>query len=475
MNKPYDLFEGVLSEIEKGLKDGINEDILADKFYLSSVHLRRLFKFAFRRTIGAYIRSRKLAASVEDLLLTDMSVLQIAVEYGLEYEQSYIRAFKREFGLTPGELRKTGQILKITPPLQLFDSNKLAEGLIFGPDIVIIPQFHVAGKKYKIPFRYEMDLPQWLVSRFIHNEAMKISNAVNPDIRISISSEAGMDADYCYLMPAIQVKSLNGISDDFDHYTFPTSLCANFHFIGPRLSEINMTAADGMFRAIDDFMNDERQKYFLERKKITIDRFFQSGDDDSFTQWEWFAPVTEKTKDDLPKNPVGIIKVYQQKMPTLRFIGKKYTEPFNDSVFDTIRGNLDSWRLNSAFDAIEQQSNKDPKTIYEGGDSYISLMRKKSDWLFEYWLGMFMPEETEVPHGYEMMDFPNATLEVCRVYGKRDLIVNYDSNCRKKLAEDGVYEARETDTRWFFQRFNWRHYFEDDKYGRKILEYCYFL
>jgi len=112
MLKPYDLLDGVLNEIEKGLKEGVDENTLADKFAISSVHLRRLFKFAFGRPIGAYIRSRKLAASVEDLLLTGMNVLDIAMEYGLEYEQTYIRAFKREFGLTPGELRKTGRYLK---------------------------------------------------------------------------------------------------------------------------------------------------------------------------------------------------------------------------------------------------------------------------------------------------------------------------------------------------------------------------
>jgi AraC family transcriptional regulator len=474
MNKPYDLFEGVLNEIEKGLKDGINEDILADKFYLSSVHLRRLFKFAFRRTIGAYIRSRKLAASVEDLLLTDMSVLQIALEYGLEYEQSYIRAFKREFGLTPGELRKTGQILKITPPLQLFDSNRLEDGLIFGPDIVIIPQFHVAGKKYKMPFRHEMDLPKHCVNMFNDNEVIKISNAVNPEVSILISSETGMDADYCYFMPAVQVKSLDNIPDDLDHYTFPTSLCANFHFIGPRLSEMNMAVADGMFKAIDDFINDERQKYVL-AKNISIDRVILSDNENSMTQWEWFTPITEKAKSNSPKNPVGIYKTYQQKIPALRFIGKKYTEPPSESVFDRIRVNLDNWRVNSVFDAIEQQSGKDPKMIYEGGDSYVSLMRKKSDGFFEYWLGMFMPENTEVPDGYEKMDFPESTLGVCCVYGKRDLIIKYDLDCRKKLAEEGICKTEETDTGWFFQRFNWRRYFETDVYRKRILEYCYFM
>ena len=475
MLKPFDLFEGVLNEIEKGLKEDINEYVLADKYFLSSVHLRRLFKFAFGRTIGAYIRSRKLAASMENLLLTDRNVLDIALEYGLEYEQSYIRAFKREFGLTPGELRKTGQIIKITPPLQLFNSNRLEDGLLFGPDIVFIPQFHVAGRKCKSLFRDALVTDPRNRIKFL-DERMTIPDAINPNVFVNINSQAGADADYSWFMPAIQVKTLDNIPKEFDRYTFSASLCANFRFIGPNFSETNMAIADGMFRAIDDFMEDEHQKYFLERKRINIDRFDISAYDGLFCQWEWFAPVVEKTKDHIPTNPDGIFKTYKQKIPALRFIGKKYSEPPTSSLFSKILDSMDNWRLDYMFEAIEKKSGKEPKMIYEGGDAYISLIRKKDGGSFEYWLGMFMPEGTEVPDGYEATDFPESTLGVCSVYGKRNAITHYDAECRKKLVEEGFFiKKEEAESKWFFQRFNWREFFEEDRYGKRILEYCYFI
>jgi len=123
-NSTYDLLEGVLAIIEKKLQEGINADPIAGEFDISLRHLQRLFKIVFNKSIGSYIRSRKLAASINDLLNTDMNVLDIALDYGFEYEQSYIRSFKREYGITPGDLRKTGKILKITPPLNLFNSHK---------------------------------------------------------------------------------------------------------------------------------------------------------------------------------------------------------------------------------------------------------------------------------------------------------------------------------------------------------------
>jgi len=106
MIKTYDLLEKVLIDIEEGIRDGINIDIVAKKHTLSERHLQRLFKLAFNQSLGFYIRTRKLATSIDDLLNTNLTVLDIAIDYGFEYEQSYVRSFKREFGITPGNFRK---------------------------------------------------------------------------------------------------------------------------------------------------------------------------------------------------------------------------------------------------------------------------------------------------------------------------------------------------------------------------------
>jgi len=99
-------------DIEDGIRKGINADILTEKYSLSYRHLQRLFKLAFKQSLADYIRSRRLVESLSDLLKTDRKLIDIALEFGFEYEQSYIRAFKREFGMTPGEFRRSGDIVK---------------------------------------------------------------------------------------------------------------------------------------------------------------------------------------------------------------------------------------------------------------------------------------------------------------------------------------------------------------------------
>jgi AraC family transcriptional regulator len=106
MLRQYNLFENVLTDIEEGIGKGICSGILAEKHALSEGHLRKLFRLTFKQTLASYIRSRKLTASLDDLLKTDSNILNIALNYGFSYEQSFIRAFKSEFGMTPGAFRK---------------------------------------------------------------------------------------------------------------------------------------------------------------------------------------------------------------------------------------------------------------------------------------------------------------------------------------------------------------------------------
>jgi len=109
MLRNCNLLDNILTEINKNISEGINVNVLAKKYTLSEGHLRRLFRYSFNRAITGYIRSQRLKASMDDLLKTSSSVLDIAIKYDFDYEQSYIRAFKREFGITPGDLRKVSR------------------------------------------------------------------------------------------------------------------------------------------------------------------------------------------------------------------------------------------------------------------------------------------------------------------------------------------------------------------------------
>jgi len=294
MLKPYDLLENVLIDIEKGLKESINPAVIADNYSLSEGHLRRLFKFAFKQNIAGYIRSRKLSASLDDLLNTDTNVLDIAFNYGYSYEQTYIRAFKEEFGLLPGKLRKTKQIVKIKPPLHIFDENKLKEGVIFNPEIVMVPEFFIAGNSQIIPFDKSLTLAPKAAIEFWENDKKHIKGA-NPNVFIGLTCNINQEEKYSEYITSVQVKNFNNVPKAYRKYTFNSCLCARFRYIGQHhYYNINRRIAGEMYNVIGKYVNNKHQKYTLLNDKVYFEKIDINNYDGKYCQLEWFTPVVEK-------------------------------------------------------------------------------------------------------------------------------------------------------------------------------------
>jgi AraC family transcriptional regulator len=294
MLKLYDLLENLLLDIEKDIRNNLNVSILSKKYGFSEGYLRRLFSFAFKQPIASYIRSRRLEASINDILGTDNNIVEIAIENGFEYEQTYIRTFKHEFGITPGDLRKSGQIIKIKPPLNLFDENKLGESIFFGPDIVMVPQFHVIGKCYKLSLN---DSRKVFGSQFWNKERMFIKSIVNPNVYIGITRNFNKKTGEAEYMPSVQVKNFKNIPEGFRKDTFDTSLCARFCYIGQHhYSNIDRNVASSMYNTIIEFTHNNKVRYELSIDKVYFEKIDTKLSNENYCQMEWFAPVSEKNK-----------------------------------------------------------------------------------------------------------------------------------------------------------------------------------
>ena len=99
-----DLKEAIVSTIdyiEDNLCDKISLDDISQYTGVSKYYLHRIFKSLTGESIIEYVLSRKLTCSIYELVNTDMRIIDIALNYGFDYEQSYIRAFKKNFGYTP--------------------------------------------------------------------------------------------------------------------------------------------------------------------------------------------------------------------------------------------------------------------------------------------------------------------------------------------------------------------------------------
>jgi AraC-like DNA-binding protein len=91
--------------IEKRLKTGVTYRALEHKVGFSYRHIREVFKEHANISLAKYVLKRKLSNAAFEMIHSDRSLTDISLDYGFEQYGSFIRAFKRETGLTPSEFR----------------------------------------------------------------------------------------------------------------------------------------------------------------------------------------------------------------------------------------------------------------------------------------------------------------------------------------------------------------------------------
>ena len=136
--------------IETHLDGDLHLDMLAAHCAFSKYHFHRIFKALIGEPPLKYIEQRRLFHAARDLIYSKKRVLDIALEYGFNSHEAFIRSFKKRFAMTPGRFRKTRSYFEVpekyqTGPLEL----KLSSGTVrLNPRIIEKSEFVLAGLTY---------------------------------------------------------------------------------------------------------------------------------------------------------------------------------------------------------------------------------------------------------------------------------------------------------------------------------------
>lgn len=151
------LQESVIREIilwiEQNLESRLSLDTVADKSGYTKWHFQRLFKNQTGLALGSYIRARRLSCSAVALRLTNDSIMDISLRYRFDSQQTFCRAFKKQFNITPSEYRKrTGwKVEGFCLPLR---ENKELQAEV---KLVHLPAINLLG----ITHRYIQNINEW--------------------------------------------------------------------------------------------------------------------------------------------------------------------------------------------------------------------------------------------------------------------------------------------------------------------------
>lgn len=142
-----DIILRAVQYIESNLKEEISVLDIADSIHYSLYHFIRLFQSVTGFSPGMYLQQRRLSEAVKELKNTGKKIIEIAYDYQFNSHEAFTRAFKKQFGINPKQLR--GQLsltgLSLLNPISsdsIFQSEKVRNE---PPALVELPQIALTG------------------------------------------------------------------------------------------------------------------------------------------------------------------------------------------------------------------------------------------------------------------------------------------------------------------------------------------
>jgi AraC-like DNA-binding protein len=102
----WDTLAPLLGHIHTNLDGDLRLETLAHRAGLSPSQLHRLFVTGLHETPKAAVTRLRLARCAFRMAIEDASLLTIALDAGFKNQETFIRAFRRQYGRTPGAYRR---------------------------------------------------------------------------------------------------------------------------------------------------------------------------------------------------------------------------------------------------------------------------------------------------------------------------------------------------------------------------------
>jgi AraC family transcriptional regulator len=154
-----------LQYIEENLAEPIQLADVASAAGYSLFHCCRLFQALTGGTVMSYVRKRRLTKAAEAIMAGDnIRLIELALECGFESQAAFTRAFRAQFGITPGALRRSDRtwLPRLYPKLTEASLAYLTEIITMQPTFIEHDDIHIAGLKDRVGDGGEQDgTPIW--------------------------------------------------------------------------------------------------------------------------------------------------------------------------------------------------------------------------------------------------------------------------------------------------------------------------
>lgn len=122
------IIQETIEYIEKNLHEELSLENTAQHAGFSKFHYHRIFQKEVGVTVSEYIRYRRIANAANLLLYSDEKIIDIALYYRFESQESFTRSFKKYYQLPPGQYRKIMSKLTIQREEVMLKNEQLING-----------------------------------------------------------------------------------------------------------------------------------------------------------------------------------------------------------------------------------------------------------------------------------------------------------------------------------------------------------
>lgn len=220
--------------MESHLLEELSLDDISDNVNITKFHLLRIWKGATGIGLIEYVRKRRIACALGDLLSSQNNIDFIADKYGFGSERTFVRIFKEEYGTTPSKWRKNPFAIRIQDRFNVDFMGLAGDGLVYFKSISVIPEFSIAGLLYQVDIRdnYENQTANKLGVDFFYNHRKKVLNPVGKDIYYGYTSVPKESINYTYYQPSIGIDMASIVPPAMTVRRIPTHKYGVFTYMG---------------------------------------------------------------------------------------------------------------------------------------------------------------------------------------------------------------------------------------------------
>lgn len=289
------MIKNLVQLIEEDIREDIDLDLLAEKTGFSKFYIHRLFKALTGQSLMTYVRGRRLSLSLNELVNTRLNMIDIAQEYRFSHEQSYIRAFKQQFGVTPAHYRRMHCEMPVVEKLDTARLYGAQKGLMTAPRMCIMPAFYLQGIQQEIvhDHNYYYGDTNKQVEAWAKNYLPNIQNKVDETVYFGLVMYNAPKGDRLYAA-CTQVKACAEAEAPVKSYAIPTRNYAAFKYVGMHSPyEISFKVLLELYQKINEWKSETS---FIQSDGFHIERVDLKKCDENYCEMDIYVPVKTNKK-----------------------------------------------------------------------------------------------------------------------------------------------------------------------------------